>query len=174
MQAMKDWHKSHPRYLRQITAQSHRTRHLLRKMSRPVAEVLARRILARVGLDAKADTMPEALPAGQKQRVAVARALAIQPKLVLFDERTSAIDPELVGEAFGGMRCMATEGMTMLIVTHKIRFSADVADRVIFMDHRKIAAHGTPCDVLINKPTDRGRQFLSSLSNDNKKGEAAS
>ncbi len=174
MQAMKDWHKSHPQSLRQITTQSHRTRHLVRKMSCPVAEVLVWRMLGRVGLEAKADTMPEALSGGQQQRVAIARVLAMQPKLILFDEPTSAIDPELVGEVLGVMRGVASEGMTMLIVTHEIRFAADAADRVIFMDHGKIAAHGTPCDVRINKPTEPVRQFLSSLSSDNKQGEAAS
>jgi ABC-type polar amino acid transport system ATPase subunit len=141
---------------------------LVRKASRADAEALARKMLARVGLDAKADAMPEALSGGQQQRVAIARVLAMQPKLILFDEPTSALDPELVGEVLAVMRSLASEGMTMLIVTHEIRFAAEVADRVIFMDHGRIAADGTPRDVIINHPTERVRQFLRSLSSDDK------
>lgn len=139
---------------------------LVRRMTREDSEAIARKMLARVGLEAKSDNMPEALSGGQQQRVAIARVLAMQPKLILFDEPTSALDPELVGEVLNVMRSLAADGMTMLIVTHEIRFAAEVADRVIFMDHGRIAADGTPRDVIINHPTERVRQFLRTLSSE--------
>jgi ABC-type polar amino acid transport system ATPase subunit len=139
---------------------------LVRKLPRAEAETLARQMLARVGLAAKADSMPDALSGGQQQRVAIARVLAMQPKLILFDEPTSALDPELVGEVLNVMRSLAADGMTMLIVTHEVRFAADVADRILFMDHGRIAADGKPRDVLFDNPIDRMRQFLRTLSND--------
>jgi len=145
---------------------------LVRKLSRSDAEAVARRMLARVGLGNKEQSMPDALSGGQQQRVAIARVLAMQPKLILFDEPTSALDPELVGEVLSVMRNLAEEGMTMLIVTHEIRFAADVADRVIFMDHGRIAADGTPKDTLVNRPTERMRQFLRSLSSEERSAEA--
>ena len=97
----------------------------------------------------------------------------MQPKLILFDEPTSALDPELVGEVLSVMRSLAAEGMTMLIVTHEIRFAAEVADRVIFMDHGRIAADGTPRDTIINHPTERVRQFLRTLSSEERPPEAS-
>lgn len=112
--------------------------------------------------------MPDAVSGGQQQRVAIARVLAMQPKLILFDEPTSALDPELVGEVLSVMRSLAADGMTMLIVTHEIRFAVEVADRVIFMDQGRIAADGTPKDVIVNPTTDRVRQFLRSLSSEDK------
>ncbi len=141
---------------------------LVRKLSREDAESIARRMLARVGLASKERSMPDAVSGGQQQRVAIARVLAMQPKLILFDEPTSALDPELVGEVLSVMRSLAADGMTMLIVTHEIRFAVEVADRVIFMDQGRIAADGTPKDVIVNPTTDRVRQFLRSLSSEDK------
>jgi polar amino acid transport system ATP-binding protein len=139
---------------------------LVRRMPREAAVELGRRMLARVGLAGKEDTYPDALSGGQQQRVAIARVLAMQPKLILFDEPTSALDPELVGEVLAVMRDLAHEGMTMLVVTHEIRFAAEVADRILFMDKGRIVADGPPRQVLYEQPTDRMRQFLRSLSSD--------
>src|SRR5690606_33594911 len=134
--------------------------------SRSEATARARELLRRVGLEHKADSFPAELSGGQQQRVAIARALAMQPKLILFDEPTSALDPELVGEVLAVMRDLAQEGMTMLVVTHEIRFAAEVADRILFMEGGRIAADGPPRQVLYEQPTDRMRQSLRSLSMD--------
>jgi polar amino acid transport system ATP-binding protein len=139
---------------------------LVRKIPHAQAEETGRRMLARVGLAGKENSFPDALSGGQQQRVAIARVLAMQPKLMLFDEPTSALDPELVGEVLGVMRGLAEDGMTMLIVTHEIRFAAEVADRIIFMDGGRIVADGPPREVLYERPTDRMRLFLRSLSGD--------
>ena len=139
---------------------------LVRGVARAEAEDLGRRMLARVGLTGKENVFPDALSGGQQQRVAIARVLAMQPKLILFDEATSALDPELVGEVLSVMRDLAEEGMTMLIVTHEIRFAAEVADRILFMDAGRIVADGPPRQVLFDEPTDRMRLFLRSLSGD--------
>lgn len=139
---------------------------LVRRMPREEADTIGRSMLARVGLEGKEDAYPDNLSGGQQQRVAIARVLAMQPKLILFDEPTSALDPELVGEVLAVMRDLAQDGMTMLVVTHEIRFAAEVADRILFMDGGKIVADGPPRDVLYDNPTSRMRQFLSSLSVD--------
>jgi len=139
---------------------------LVRKMARAQAEEIGGRMLARVGLAGKENAYPDALSGGQQQRVAIARVLAMQPKLILFDEPTSALDPELVGEVLAVMRDLARDGMTMLVVTHEIRFAAEVADRILFMDGGRIVADGPPRQVLYEQPTDRMRQFLRSLSSD--------
>lgn len=139
---------------------------LVRRTSREAADALGRKMLARVGLTGKEESYPDALSGGQQQRVAIARVLAMQPKLILFDEPTSALDPELVGEVLAVMRDLAREGMTMLVVTHEIRFAAEVADRILFMDGGRIVADGPPRQVLYEQPTDRMRQFLRSLSLD--------
>jgi ABC-type polar amino acid transport system ATPase subunit len=146
---------------------------LVRRMQRSAAEALGRKMLARVGLAGKEDSYPDALSGGQQQRVAIARVLAMQPKLILFDEPTSALDPELVGEVLAVMRDLAHEGMTMLVVTHEIRFAAEVADRILFMDRGRIVADGPPRQVLYEQPTDRMRQFLRSLSPDVMPGASA-
>ena len=146
---------------------------LVRRMPRSEAEALGRKMLARVGLAGKEDSYPDALSGGQQQRVAIARVLAMQPKLILFDEPTSALDPELVGEVLAVMRDLAHEGMTMLVVTHEIRFAAEVADRILFMDRGRIVADGPPRQVLYEQPTDRMRQFLRSLSTDVMPGASA-
>jgi polar amino acid transport system permease protein len=128
---------------------------------RAEAEALGRELLKSVGLAAHADFLPHRLSGGQQQRVAIARALAIKPKLMLFDEPTSALDPELVGEVLGVMRGLAEAGMTMIVVTHEIRFARDVADRVIFMDGGEVIEQGTPAQVIDNPTHERTRKFLS-------------
>jgi polar amino acid transport system permease protein len=125
------------------------------------AEALGRVLLKSVGLSAHADFLPHRLSGGQQQRVAIARALAIKPKLMLFDEPTSALDPELVGEVLGVMRGLADAGMTMIVVTHEIRFARDVADRVVFMDGGEVIEQGTPEQVIDNPTHERTRKFLN-------------
>ncbi len=127
---------------------------------RAEAEATARRLLAAVGLSRHADHMPHRLSGGQQQRVAIVRALAIQPKLMLFDEPTSALDPELVGEVLAVMRRLADAGMTMIVVTHEIRFAREVADRVIFMDEGRVVEQGPPEAVIDNPSHERTRRFL--------------
>ena len=132
----------------------------IRKMPRAEAERRGRELLASVGLAEKADQHPHQLSGGQQQRVAIARALMMQPHVMLFDEVTSALDPELVGEVLVVIRNLAREGMTMLIVTHEMQFAREVGDRVIFMDGGKIVEQGKPRDVLDNPKEERTRQFL--------------
>ena len=124
------------------------------------AEATAFRLLAAVGLARHAHHLPHRLSGGQQQRVAIVRALAIQPKLMLFDEPTSALDPELVGEVLAVMRRLAEAGMTMVVVTHEIRFAREVADRVIFMDEGLVVEHGPPEAVIDNPKHERTRRFL--------------
>jgi ABC-type polar amino acid transport system ATPase subunit len=132
----------------------------IRKMPRREAERRARELLASVGLEEKASSHPHQLSGGQQQRVAIARALMMQPHVMLFDEVTSALDPELVGEVLVVMRDLAREGMTMLIVTHEMQFAREVGDRVVFMDGGKIVEQGVPRDVLDNPKEERTQQFL--------------
>jgi len=124
------------------------------------ARAAAMNLLAGVGLGSHAHHRPHRLSGGQQQRVAIARALAISPRLMLFDEPTSALDPELVGEVLAVMRNLAERGMTMVVVTHEMRFARDVADRVVFMDDGQVAEHGTAEEVLDNPKQDRTRRFL--------------
>ena len=123
----------------------------------------ARVLLEKVGLSAKANAYPEKLSGGQQQRVAIARALAMQPKLMLFDEATSALDPELIGEVLQVIRQLASEGMTMLIVTHEMQFAEDVADRVVFMDDGVIVEEGEPHLMFSSPPQERTRSFLRAV-----------
>ncbi len=116
--------------------------------------------LERVGLLDKADAYPVTLSGGQQQRVAIARALSMDPDMMLFDEVTSALDPELVGEVLGVMRDLAEDGMTMLVVTHEIGFAKGVADRVVFMDEGVVVEEGSPEDVLVNPQHPRTKEFL--------------
>ena len=125
------------------------------------AEALA--LLARVGLADKADQHPHQLSGGQQQRVGIARALAIQPSVVLFDEPTSALDPELVGEVLSVMRDLAAQGLTMVVVTHEIRFAQQVADRVVFMDGGVVLEQGPPGQVLTAPAHERTRRFLQRI-----------
>jgi len=117
-------------------------------------------LLERVGLGDKLDEYPERLSGGQQQRVAIARALAMDPHVMLFDEVTSALDPELVKEVLDVMRELAEEGMTMMVVTHEIGFAREVADRVIFMDGGVIVEEGPPAQVLESPREERTKQFL--------------
>jgi polar amino acid transport system ATP-binding protein len=124
------------------------------------AEARARELLALVGLSDKADAHPANLSGGQQQRVAIARALAMEPKIMLFDEVTSALDPELVGEVLAAMQQLARDGMTMIVVTHEMSFARDVADRILFMDGGVIVEEGAPDQLFFAPRTDRVRQFL--------------
>ena len=126
-------------------------------------EAEARTLLARVGLEAKADSYPANLSGGQQQRVAIARALCMRPKLMLFDEPTSALDPELVGDVLAAMKELARSGMTMIVVTHELGFAREVADRVVFMDHGAIVESG-PADAVLGNPREaRTQAFLSAV-----------
>jgi polar amino acid transport system ATP-binding protein len=129
-------------------------------LSRQEARAKATELLERVGLGDKLDQYPERLSGGQQQRVAIARALAMDPQVMLFDEVTSALDPELVKEVLDTMRELAQEGMTMIVVTHEIGFAREVADRVVFMDDGVIVEEGKPADVLENPREERTKQFL--------------
>jgi polar amino acid transport system ATP-binding protein len=119
-----------------------------------------RELLRRVGLEDKIDEYPARLSGGQQQRVAIARALAMQPKLMLFDEVTSALDPELVNEVLDVMRVLAREGMTMIVVTHEMGFARDVGDRVVFMDDGVIVEEGRAKDVIESPKEERTKRFL--------------
>jgi polar amino acid transport system ATP-binding protein len=134
------------------------------KRSRALAEEKARVVLGRVGLVEKIHDYPSRLSGGQQQRVAIARALAMDPEMMLFDEATSALDPELVGEVLGVMRGLASDGMTMLVVTHEMGFARDVADRVVFMDAGLIVEQGPAQRVLGEPREERTRRFLQRVS----------
>jgi polar amino acid transport system ATP-binding protein len=127
---------------------------------RPKAVVRARELLALVGLSDKESAYPARLSGGQQQRVAIARALAMDPKIMLFDEVTSALDPELVGEVLAAMQQLARDGMTMVVVTHEMSFARDVADRIVFMDGGVIVEEGSPQQIFSQPRTERVRQFL--------------
>ncbi len=123
----------------------------------------ARDLLAQVGLADKSDAYPAQLSGGQQQRVAIARALAMDPKLMLFDEPTSALDPELVGEVLAVMKKLASEGMTMIVVTHEMGFAREVADELVFMDGGVIVESGPPRELLSNPQHERTQAFLSKV-----------
>ncbi|WP_454643135.1 amino acid ABC transporter ATP-binding protein [Bradyrhizobium liaoningense] len=133
----------------------------VRRMAKADAEKLARAQLAKVGLAEKADQYPLTLSGGQKQRVAIARALAMEPDVMLFDEATSALDPELVGEVLNVIQQLASEGMTMVIVTHEIAFAREVADRLIFMRDGVVVEEGPARQVIDNPREAATRAFLS-------------
>jgi ABC-type polar amino acid transport system ATPase subunit len=132
----------------------------VRRMPRAQAEERAHELLARVGLAEKARQHPHQLSGGQQQRVAIARALMMEPHVMLFDEVTSALDPELIGEVLVVMRDLARSGMTMLVVTHEMQFAREVGDRLIFMDHGRIVEEGHPADVLDRPREERTQRFL--------------
>ena len=132
-------------------------------VKKPAALARARDLLDQVGLADKAEAYPAQLSGGQQQRVAIARALAMDPKLMLFDEPTSALDPELVGEVLGVMKKLASEGMTMLVVTHEMGFAREVADKLVFMDGGVIVESGNPRDLLSNPREERTKAFLSKV-----------
>jgi polar amino acid transport system ATP-binding protein len=128
------------------------------------AAVSARRLLALVGLSEKETAYPAALSGGQQQRVAIARALAMEPAAMLFDEPTSALDPEMVGEVLNVMLDLAAKGMTMVIVTHEIRFAYRAADRILFMENGRIVEEGCPATMKDSPKHERTRRFLSKLN----------
>ena len=134
------------------------------RMSRPAAEERARGLLAKVSLADKADSKPAQLSGGQQQRVGIARALAMEPDVMLFDEVTSALDPELVGEVLSVMKQLADEGMTMLVVTHEMSFGRRVADRVVMMDQGVIVEQGAPEQIFTRPAHERTRRFLRELT----------
>ena len=135
----------------------------LLKMSKEDAEKKAMELLERVGLADRANAYPSQLSGGQKQRVAIVRALCMNPDVMLFDEPTSALDPEMVGEVLDVMKTLASEGMTMAVVTHEMGFAREVADRVIFMADGKIEEEGTPDEIFTNPKGARTQQFLQSI-----------
>jgi polar amino acid transport system ATP-binding protein len=134
---------------------------MVKRMSRRDAEESGLDVLRRVGLEAHAGHYPEQLSGGQKQRVAIARALAMRPRVMLFDEPTSALDPELVGEVLAVMRQLATEGMTMLIVSHEMGFAAHVASTAMFMDDGRFVEQGPPAQLFAAPQSERLRAFLN-------------
>ena len=139
---------------------------LVKKMPRDEAEAIGDQLLGKVGLSEKRNEYPSHLSGGQQQRVAIARALAMHPEIMLFDEVTSALDPELVDEVLRVMKQLAEEGMTMVVVTHEIGFASRVADRVVFMDGGVIIEEGTPEKVLKNPNQARTREFLSLMTHE--------
>ena len=146
----------HLKVIDNLTLATRRVRHLPRKDANRRAEVL----LEQVGLPEKAKSYPHQLSGGQQQRVAIARALMMNPHVMLFDEVTSALDPELVGEVLIVMRDLAREGMTMLVVTHEMQFAREVGDHLVFMDDGRIVEEGKPAQVLSDPREERTRRFL--------------
>lgn len=139
----------------------------LKLMKRKEAVEKAEMLLQKVGMLDKRDVYPSTLSGGQKQRVAIARALEMSPKAMLFDEPTSALDPEMVGEVLKVMKDLAQEGMTMVVVTHEMRFARDVADSVIFMDQGYILEEGTSEEVFTAPTSDRCQEFLAKVLENN-------
>jgi polar amino acid transport system ATP-binding protein len=135
----------------------------VKRVNKQEAEARAKDLLDLVGLAEKATAYPAQLSGGQQQRVAIARALAMNPKLMLFDEPTSALDPELVGDVLGVMKKLASEGMTMLVVTHEMGFAREVADKLVFMDEGVIVEAGNPREMMVNPQHERTKAFLSKV-----------
>ena len=132
-------------------------------LTRADAEDCAYSLLKKVGLSEKANVYPSSLSGGQKQRIAIARALAMEPDVMLFDESTSALDPEMVGEVLNVMKDLAKEGMTMVVVTHEMGFAKEVGDRILFMDDGKILEEGKPEEIFTNPKNIRTKDFLSKV-----------
>lgn len=130
-------------------------------MSKADANKKALELLKKVGLEDKAEVFPSSLSGGQKQRVAIARALAMDPEAILFDEPTSALDPEMVGEVLQVMKDLASEGMTMIVVTHEMGFAKEVCDRVIFMADGEIVEESSPEEMFSNPKNERTKNFLN-------------
>lgn len=135
----------------------------VKKEPRETARKKAVALLQKVGLSDKQNDYPAQLSGGQQQRVGIARALAMEPEIMLFDEPTSALDPELVGEVLKVMKDLAREGMTMVVVTHEMRFAREVADEVIFMDQGKIVEKNSPQELFTHPKEERTRKFLNML-----------
>lgn len=132
--------------------------------SKAEAEEIAIRLLKKVGMEERKDFYPSRMSGGQQQRVGIARALAVNPDVLLFDEPTSALDPELVGEVLSTIKQLAEEDSTMILVTHEIRFARNVATRILFMDGGRIAADGTPEEIIDHPENPRLQQFLNFVS----------
>jgi len=137
---------------------------IVAKMPKTQADAEGERLLARVGLADKRDAYPSRLSGGQQQRVAIARALAPGPAVMLFDEPTSALDPELVGEVLDVMRELAREGMTMIVVTHEIKFARQVASRIVFLDGGSIVEEADPETFFTSPASERARRFIRQLA----------
>ncbi|MFI7081934.1 amino acid ABC transporter ATP-binding protein [Micromonospora sp. NPDC049903] len=137
----------------------------VQRLPRDAALARARELLDRVGLAHKERAYPRELSGGEQQRVAIARALALRPKVMLFDEPTSALDPELIGEVLSVVRDLASGGMTMLIVTHELRFAAEVADEIVFMDRGRIVEQGPPATMLDRPREERTARFFATILN---------
>ena len=135
----------------------------VRKMHKAEAKTFAMELLTRVGVESQADKHPAQLSGGQQQRVAIARALAMTPKVMLFDEPTSALDPEMINEVLDVMTDLASEGMTMIVVTHEMGFARKAANRVVFMDDGVIVEEATPEEFFTNPQSDRAKDFLSKI-----------
>ena len=135
----------------------------VKKQSKAVAETRAKKLLERVGIPEKAYAYPAKLSGGQQQRVAIARALAMDPSVMLFDEPTSALDPEMIKEVLDVMRDLASDGMTMLVVSHEMGFAREVAKRVWFMNEGRIEEEGSPEDVFEHPKSERTQRFLSRI-----------
>ncbi len=135
----------------------------LKAVSKQEAEKLALNLLDKVGLKEKANEYPNKLSGGQKQRIAIARALAMSPDVMLFDEPTSALDPEMVKEVLDVMKELAEAGMTMVVVTHEMRFAREVGTRLLFIDEGQVLEQGNPKDIFENPKNDRTKLFLSKI-----------
>jgi polar amino acid transport system ATP-binding protein len=149
----------HMTVLRNLTIAQQRAK----KRGKEEAVEIARRNLAKVGLAEKEDAYPAHLSGGQQQRVAIARALSMDPDMMLFDEPTSALDPELVGDVLDIMKDLASEGMTMMVVTHEMGFAREVGDKLVFMDGGVIVEEGDPTEVLAHPQHERTQAFLSKV-----------
>ena len=136
---------------------------MLKGITKEDAEAKAMKLLERVGLADRAGDYPSMLSGGQKQRVAIVRALCMEPTVMLFDEPTSALDPEMVGEVLDVMKELASEGMTMIVVTHEMGFAREVANRVIFLDEGVIAEEGAPAEIFDSPKCERLQAFLSKV-----------
>ncbi|WP_303147737.1 amino acid ABC transporter ATP-binding protein [uncultured Cloacibacillus sp.] len=136
----------------------------VQKKPKAEAEEIALKFLKKVGMLDRKDFYPSKMSGGQQQRVGIARALAVNPNVLLFDEPTSALDPELVGEVLNTIKQLAEEETTMILVTHEIRFARNVANRILFMDGGRIAADGTPEEIIDDPQNPRLRQFLNFVS----------
>jgi len=135
----------------------------LKKLSSEEVNKIGMHLLNRVGLEDKANTYPQKLSGGQKQRIAIVRALAMSPDVILFDEPTSSLDPEMVGEVLDVMKKLAADGMTMVVVTHEMGFAKEVGDRILFMDEGIIVEEGTPEQIFLNPQNSRTKNFLSKI-----------
>jgi polar amino acid transport system ATP-binding protein len=149
----------HLTVLRNLTIAQQR----VKKRNKDEAVEVARRNLAKVGLSEKESAYPAHLSGGQQQRAAIARALSMDPDMMMFDEPTSALDPELVGDVLGVMKDLASEGMTMMVVTHEMGFAREVGDKLVFMDGGVIVEEGDPREVLGNPQHERTQAFLSKV-----------